>query len=69
MAEALQRVPGIQTVVSFNNEIVNPLIRSIGDIITTVDGREMFSGVGRGFAFQDLPAEAISRANVYKSAA
>ncbi len=68
VAEALQRVPGIQTVVSFNNEIVNPLIRGIGDISTTVDGREMFSGVGRGFAFQDLPAEAISRADVYKSA-
>lgn len=68
VAEALQRVPGIQTVVNFNNEIVNPLIRGIGDIITTVDGREMFTGVGRGFAFQDLPAEAISRADVYKSA-
>ncbi len=68
VAEALQRVPGIQTVVNFNNEIVNPLIRGIGDIITTVDGREMFTGTGRGFAFQDLPAEAISRADVYKSA-
>lgn len=68
VAEALQRVPGIQTVVGFNNEIVNPLIRGIGDIVTTVDGREMFTGVGRGFAFQDLPAEAISRADVYKSA-
>lgn len=68
VAEALQRVPGVQTVVGFNNEIVNPLIRGIGDIITTVDGREMFTGVGRGFAFQDLPAEAISRADVYKSA-
>ncbi len=68
VAEALQRVPGIQTVVNFNNEIVNPLIRGIGDIVTTVDGREMFTGTGRGFAFQDLPAEAISRADVYKSA-
>ncbi len=67
VAAALQRVPGVQTVVGFNNEIVNPLIRGIGDILTTVDGREMFTGVGRGFAFQDLPAEALSRANVYKS--
>lgn len=67
VAAALQRVPGIQTVNGFNNEIVNPLIRGIGDILTTVDGREMFTGVGRGFAFQDLPAEALSRANVYKS--
>lgn len=67
VAAALQRVPGIQTVNGFNNEIVNPLIRGIGDILTTVDGREMFTGVGRGFAFQDLPAEALARANVYKS--
>ncbi|MDT7838013.1 TonB-dependent receptor [Aquabacterium sp. OR-4] len=68
VAEALQRVPGVQTVVGFNNEIVNPLIRGIGGIVTTVDGREMFTGVGRGFSFQDLPAEVIARANVYKSA-
>jgi TonB-dependent receptor len=67
VAAALQRVPGIQTVNGFNNEIINPLIRGIGDILTTVDGREMFTGVGRGFAFQDLPAEALARANVYKS--
>jgi iron complex outermembrane recepter protein len=67
VAAALQRVPGIQIVVGFNNEIANPLIRGIGDILTTVDGREMFTGVGRGFAFQDLPAEAIAGANVYKS--
>src|SRR3977135_219601 len=67
VAEALQRVPGIQTVNNFNNEIVNPLIRGIGDILTTVDGREMFTGVGRGFAFQDLPSEALARADVYKS--
>jgi TonB-dependent receptor len=67
VAEALQRIPGIQTVNGFNNEIVNPLIRGIGDILTTVDGREMFTGVGRGFAFQDLPAEALARADVYKS--
>lgn len=67
VAEALQRVPGVQTVNGFNNEIINPLIRGIGDILTTVDGREMFTGVGRGFAFQDLPAEALAGADVYKS--
>jgi TonB-dependent receptor len=67
VAEALQRIPGIQTTNNFNNEIVNPLIRGIGDIETTVDGREMFTGVGRGFAFQDLPSEALAAADVYKS--
>lgn len=67
VAAALQRVPGIQTVNGFNNEIVSPLIRGIGDILTTLDGREIFTGVGRGFAFQDLPAEALAGAEVYKS--
>ncbi|MGH8238476.1 MAG: TonB-dependent receptor plug domain-containing protein, partial [Steroidobacteraceae bacterium] len=66
-AAALQRVPGVQVVVGDNNEIVAPLIRGIGDILTTLDGREIFSGVGRGFAFQDLPAEALGGADVYKS--
>src|SRR5690349_15182295 len=67
VAAALQRVPGIQTVNGFNNEIVSPLVRGIGDILTTLDGREIFTGVGRGFAFQDLPAEALAGAEVYKS--
>ncbi|MGL1957140.1 MAG: TonB-dependent receptor, partial [Colwellia sp.] len=67
VAAALQRVPGIQVSMGDNNEVVSPLIRGIGDILTTVDGREMFTGVGRGFAFQDLPAEALAGVDVYKS--
>lgn len=66
-AAALQRVPGVQVTVGGNNEIVNPLIRGLGDIITTLDGREVFTAEGRGFAFQDLPAEALSRVDVFKS--
>lgn len=66
-AAALQRVPGLQVTVNDNNEIANPIIRGIGDILTTLDGREIFTGVGRGFAFQDLPAEALAGADVYKS--
>jgi len=66
-AAALQRVPGVQVTVGGNNEIVNPLIRGLGDIMTTLDGREIFTAEGRGFAFQDLPAEALSRVDVYKS--
>lgn len=66
-AAALQRIPGIQVVVGDNNEIVNPIIRGLGDVLTTLDGREIFTGDGRGFAFQDLPAEALAGADVYKS--
>lgn len=67
VASALQRVPGVQVTVGANNEIVNPIIRGLGDILTTLDGREIFTGVGRGFAYQDLPAEALAGADVYKS--
>jgi len=66
-ASALQRVPGVQVSVSANNEIVGPIIRGLGDVASTLNGREIFSGVGRGFNFQDLPAEALAGADVYKS--
>jgi iron complex outermembrane recepter protein len=66
-AAALQRVPGVQVTVNDNNEIANPIIRGISDILTTLDGREIFTGVGRGFSFQDLPAEALAGADVFKS--
>ena len=67
VASALQRVPGVQVTVGNNNEIVAPIIRGLGDILTTLDGREIFTGVGRGFSYQDLPAEALAGADVYKS--
>ncbi|WP_375404517.1 TonB-dependent receptor [uncultured Sphingomonas sp.] len=66
-ASALQRVPGVQVFIGDNNEPQSPIIRGIGDILTTLDGREIFSGVGRGFSFQDLPAEALAGADVFKS--
>lgn len=66
-AAALQRVPGVQVTVGGNNEIVNPLVRGLPDILTTLDGREIFTAEGRGFAFQDLPAEAVARVDVFKS--
>ncbi|MGY2736994.1 TonB-dependent receptor [Sphingomonas sp. UYP23] len=67
VAAALQRVPGVQVTVGDNNEIVNPIIRGLPDILTTLDGREIFTGTGRGFSYQDLPAEALAGADVYKS--
>lgn len=66
-ASALQRVPGVQVTVGDNNEIVGPIIRGLADIESTLNGREIFTGVGRDFAFQDLPAEALARVDVYKT--
>lgn len=67
VASALQRVPGVQVSIGDNNEVVNPLVRGLGDILTTLNGREVFTGAGRGFSFQDIPAEALAGAQVYKN--
>src|SRR3546814_12024647 len=67
-AAALQRVPGVQVTVGANNEITGVVIRGLGDILTTLDGREFFSTTGRTFSFQDLPADALARVDVINSA-
>ncbi|HEU4962001.1 MAG TPA: TonB-dependent receptor [Sphingomonas sp.] len=66
-AAALQRVPGVQVSVSQSNEIGNVKVRGLGDILTTLDGREIITGTGRTFAMQDLPADALARVDVVKT--
>lgn len=66
-AAALQRVPGIQTEVGADNEIAGVRIRGLNDILTTIDGREVFSTTGRNFDLQDLPATALARVDVIKT--
>lgn len=66
-AAALQRVPGVQVSVSQSNEIGNVKVRGLGDILTTLDGREIITGTGRTFSLQDLPADALSRVDVIKT--
>lgn len=66
VAEALQRVPGIQ-VGRAGGEVSTVLIRGLPNFATTVNGHEIFTGTGRGVALQDLPAELISGVDVYKS--
>lgn len=66
-AAALQRVPGVQVSVTQSNEIGNVRVRGLGDILTTVDGREIITTTGRTFSLQDLPADALARVDVVKS--
>ena len=66
-AAALQRVPGIQVSVNRNNELGDVRVRGLPDVLTTVNGREVFTTTGRTFSLQDLPAEALSRVDVFKS--
>jgi iron complex outermembrane receptor protein len=66
-AAALQRVPGIQVQTDRNNELSAVSIRGLSDIITTLNGREVFTTTGRGFDLKDVPAQALGRVDVYKS--
>jgi len=67
VASALQRVAGVQVSNDNHNELGGVRIRGLTDILTTIDGREVFTTTGRNFDLQDMPADALSRVDVYKS--
>lgn len=65
-AEALARVTGVQVERSAG-EANRVLIRGLDTFVTTVNGREIFTTVGRRVAIQDFPADALAGIDVYKS--
>lgn len=67
VADALQRITGVQIAQGFQGETSSVVIRGLPNVVTTLNGREIFSGVGRGFAFQNLPSTAVKAIKVYKS--
>jgi TonB-dependent receptor len=67
VADALQRVTGVQVAQGFQGETTSVVIRGLPNAVTTLNGRELFSSGGRQFSFQDLPATAVSGLDVYKS--
>lgn len=67
VADAMQRITGVQVAQGFQGETSSVVVRGLPNVITTLNGREIFSGVGRGFAFQNLPATAVKTVQVYKS--
>lgn len=67
VADALQRITGVQVSQGGQGETTGVVIRGLPNLITTLNGREIFSSSGRGYAFQNLPATAIKSLNVYKS--
>jgi iron complex outermembrane receptor protein len=66
VAEALQRVPGIQ-VSRGAGEAGGVVIRGLPNIETTLNGYEVFTGTARGVALQDIPAEMLAGVDAYKS--
>lgn len=65
-ADALQRIPGVQ-VTRNAGETSGVVIRGLPNVVTTLNGRSIFTAAGRNFSYQDLPAEALGRADVFKS--
>ncbi|WP_310596216.1 MULTISPECIES: TonB-dependent receptor [unclassified Sphingomonas] len=66
VSDALQRVTGIQ-VSRAAGEVGTVLVRGLPDIETLINGREIFTGTGRGVALQDIPAELVAGVDVYKT--
>ncbi|HEU0066037.1 MAG TPA: TonB-dependent receptor [Sphingomonas sp.] len=66
VSDALQRVTGIQ-VSRGGGEVGTVLVRGLPDIATLINGREAFTGTGRGVALQDIPAELVAGVDVYKT--
>jgi len=65
--EALQRVTGVQVTNRGGGEADGIAIRGLPDSTTTWNGRNVFTGVSRSLALQDVPANIISRIDVYKT--
>lgn len=66
VSDALQRVTGVQ-VLRAAGEASTVLVRGLPNVATLINGREVFTGTGRGVALQDIPAELIAGVDVYKS--
>ncbi|MGC6399026.1 TonB-dependent receptor [Sphingomonas sp. FW199] len=65
--EALQRVTGIQVTNRASAEASGISIRGLPDSLTTMNGRRIFTASGQAFALQDIPANLVSRIDVFKT--
>lgn len=67
--EALQRVTGVQVTNRGGGEAAGISIRGLPDALTTMNGRNIFTGTSRQFSLQDIPANLVKRIDVYKTRA
>ncbi|WP_347304297.1 TonB-dependent receptor [Croceibacterium sp. TMG7-5b_MA50] len=65
--EALQRITGVQVTNRGSGEAQGISIRGLGDALTTQNGRNIFTASGRSFSLADIPANLVSRIDVYKT--
>lgn len=66
VAAALQRVSGVQ-VARGAGEVGTVLVRGLPDVVTTLNGRNVFTTTGRFMALADIPADLLQRVDVYKT--
>jgi iron complex outermembrane recepter protein len=69
VVEALQRVPGVQVSPRARGESSTVLIRGLPDVVTLINGRNIFSTTARSLSLADVPADLVAGVNVYKSRA
>lgn len=68
VADAIQRIPGVQVAQEDQGgETDTVVIRGLPNVVTTLNGNEIFSGIGRSYAFQNMPATAVRTIEVYKT--
>lgn len=67
VVEALQRVPGVQVTDRASGEVNTVSIRGLPDVTTTINGRQIFISIARGYTLADTPASLIDRVDVYKT--
>lgn len=65
-AGALQRVTGVQ-IKRDADEATTVLIRGLPDVVTLLNGRDIFTTTGHFVALADIPAALLQRVAVYKS--
>lgn len=67
VSEALSRVTGVQ-VQRTQGEGIRTLVRGLPNVVTTLNGRNIFTTAGRGISLADVPADLLQRVDVYKTA-
>ena len=65
--ESMQRIPGVQVTNRGGGEVSTVSIRGLGDVTTTVNGRNIFTSSGRAVALADIPVTLVNRVDVYKT--
>lgn len=75
VSEAVQRIPGVQIARSRGDANL-VLIRGLPDLVTTINGRQIFSArgatpadptAGRAVSLADIPADLLKQVQVYKT--